>query len=279
MPTWLVKESLPLLSTFITAIVNASITQNCFPRMWKHAIVTPLPKMANADAFDPKHFRPVCGLPFLSKVLERIVLSQLTSYLNTNSLLPHYQSAYRKGHSTETALLKVFTDVIDATDSGDIALLSLLDMSAVFDTVDHLILLERLSRSFGFSDQTIDWIKSYLGGRSQSVHVSGDSSNSRSVTSGVPQGSVLGPIAFVLYTSDLEAIAQKHGSSCHCYADDSQLYMRGCMDDYVRLGDGTISCMCEIEAWMRSNRLQLNPAKTQFIWHIYVASFSVLTHT
>src|SRR6218665_2486260 len=151
-------------------------------------------------------------------------LKQSTEYLSGNRLLPRFQSAYRRGHSTETALLKVFSDVVNAIDSGQLALLSLLDMSAAFDTIDHYILMQRLSLSFGIKDRALSWLESNIKGRTQSVHLSRDETSPRLVTCGVPQGSVLGPLLFVLYTADLERIIETHGLLHHCYADDTQLY-------------------------------------------------------
>jgi len=142
LPTWLMKEATPLLAPFIARMFNHSFAIGRFPSTWKHAIVKPLLKQAGAEESSPANFRPVSNLSFISKVLERIANKQLTEYLSGNRLLPRFQSAYRRGHSTETALLKVFSDVVNAIDSGQLALLSLLDMSAAFDTVDHDILMQ-----------------------------------------------------------------------------------------------------------------------------------------
>ena len=150
---------------------------------------------------------------------------QIENYLSEANLLPSHQSAYRKHHSTETALLKVCSVIISNLDMGDCALLAFLDLSAAFDTVDKRILLERLSRSFGIDDIALKWFQSYLTNRTEYVLFNGIKSSKRVVQFGVPQGSVLSPLLFVLYTSDLERIAEKHNLDAHFYADDSQLYI------------------------------------------------------
>ena len=115
------------------------------------------------------NFRPVSNLSFISKLLEKVVSRQLVNYLDVSRLLPKFQSAYRADHSTETALLRVHSDLVAASDAGKISLIALLDLSAAFDTVDHAILLERLSTEFGLRGDVLSWIESYLTGRQQSV--------------------------------------------------------------------------------------------------------------
>ena len=138
----------------------------------------------------PCNFRPVSNLMFVSKVFERIINQQLSDYLVEHHLLPEFQSAYRRGYSTETALLRVMSDIVNAIDSGQVALLSLLDLSAAFDTVDHEILIQRLNRSFGISNEALQWIRSYLTNRTQTVHLMGDQSHPRSVLCGVPRARI-----------------------------------------------------------------------------------------
>ena len=126
-------------------------------------------------------------------------------------MMPTYQSAYRKFHSTETALLRLYNDLLVATDRGQVSGLCLLDLTAAFDTVDHELLLYRLDRMFGVRGQSKEWFKSYLTGRSYSVVYGGTTSTVIQVTCSVPQGSVLGPLLFILYTADLADLASKFG--------------------------------------------------------------------
>src|SRR6218665_2371961 len=166
---------------------------------------------------------------FLSKLLERVVSVQLTHYLSLAGRLPLPQSAYRKFHLTKVALalLKVLTDLIDAIDVGDHASLCLLDLSAAFDTVDHDALTKRLTRTYGLRPTALDWLRSYLLDRRQSVFYDGVSSSVSRLVCGVPQGSVLGPPLFLLYTTDVGELAASLGLSSHFYADGSQLYTWG----------------------------------------------------
>jgi len=168
---------------------------------------------------------------FFSKLLERVVSVQLTDYLSSAGLLPVHQSAYRKFHSTETAFLKVVTDLTEAIDAGDHALLGLLDLSATFDTVDHDVLIECLVRTNGLHLTALDWLRSCLLDRQQSVFYDGVSSSVRCLICGVPQGSLLGPLLFLLYTADVGELAASLGLSAHFYANDSQLYTWGHLMD------------------------------------------------
>ena len=150
LPTWLLKECASTVAPFITRILNMSLTGGDFPSPWKHAIVTPLLKKAGLDDSIVSSYRPVSNLSHLSKIRERIVHHHVISHLEEFKLLPDFQSAYRHGHSTETAALKVYTDLINAISNGNFALLSLLDLTTAFDTVDHNILLHRLEITFSF---------------------------------------------------------------------------------------------------------------------------------
>ena len=167
-------------------------------------------KKTGLDPDQPENYRPISNLPFLSKVLERVVFSQIEHYLNTFNLLPRHQSAYRRYHSTETLLARVVSDLISEASNGKHTLLAMLDLSAAFDTVDHNILIQRLSLTFGITDTALQWFTSYLSERYQSVHFAGNTSPSTPVVCGVPQGSVLGPLLFLLYTSDIGSISSKH---------------------------------------------------------------------
>ena len=134
------KKFSNLLAPFIALLFHVSLTTGQFPDSFKHAIVIPLLKKYNLDKFSLKNYRPVSNLPFLSKLMEKAVQTQLQRHLDSNSLMPPLQSAYRACHSTETALLKIFNDVLLAADKGEITALCMLDLTAAFDTVDHDVL-------------------------------------------------------------------------------------------------------------------------------------------
>ena len=197
LPTKLLKTNVDILSPVITQIVNSSVTSGKFPSSQKSAIITPLLKKASRDPESLKNYRPiVSNLTFVSKFLERMVAKQLHNHFSQHQLYEKHQSAYRKRHSTETALTCVQNDILRAIDYSKVTVLVLLDLSAVFDTVDYNFLLERL-KQYGTAQS---WFKSYLEERSQKVHLHRSSSASSSLRFGVPQWSVLGPILFTIYT-------------------------------------------------------------------------------
>jgi len=136
-------------------MLNASLQQGYVPSIFKSAFITPLLKKPDLDSADVKSYRPISNLSVLSKLLERLVARQLLDYLNAHHLLPDCQSAYRSYHSTETAILKVMSDILLALDSGDLAMSTLLDLSAAFDTVDHYILLKHLNISYGITHSVL----------------------------------------------------------------------------------------------------------------------------
>ena len=136
-----------------------------------------------------------------------------------------FQSAYKKFHSTETALIKVQNDIFIQIDKKNCVALLLLDMSAAFDTVDHKLLIARLSNRFEIKGQALKWFESYLYDRKQFVIINNVKSNTKPLQCGVPQRSVLGPILYLLYTAPIGDIIQRHGLQYHLYADDIQLYL------------------------------------------------------
>ena len=162
------------------------------------------------------------------------------------------QSAYRAGHSTETALIKVKADLLNAIDNKEVICLVHLDLSVAFNTFDHQILLDRLKKMFGFTGLVINWIACYLLGRSQKVVVGDAKSPSAPLSCGVPQGRILGPILFTLYTIPLRKMCTKHGVTYHLYADDQQLYLAfkpsnaGAKEQCIQQLEG---CIEEIHKW------------------------------
>ena len=175
----------------------------------KAAYVTPLLKKVGLDPADVSSYRPISNLWVMSKLLECRVAKQLVGYLTASGLLLRLQSAYRAHHSTESAVLKVMTDILRALDTGNLAVLTLLDLSAAFDTVDRATLLPRLSVTFGLDGAVLSWFRSCLSGRTQFVHWGSSKSASSILSLGVPQGSVLGPILVLLYTVDFLGLIEQ----------------------------------------------------------------------
>jgi len=275
-PTFLLREFIDVLLPFITRMVNASLQQSRLPDSQKHAIVTPLLKKPGLDTADMNNYRPVSNLSFMSKLIERAVVNQLHEYLTAYNLLPRLQSAYKKGHSTETALLRIWSDMLMAADGKKVTLLGLLDMSAAFDCVDHSILLDRLRAVFGIEGAALEWIRSFLTGRTQQIAYNDERSTTSSVLYGVPQGSVLGPLLYVLYTAPLFNIIAQHRVDVHQYADDIQLYLTVSLSmppneeedeaAAAAAAERLSACIIDVEAWLKGSRLRLNPDKTQFMW-------------
>ena len=266
LPTDILLDLIDIILPYISTMCNASLREGILPASQKAAIITPILKKANLDADDVKSYRPISNLTFISKVIERIVAEQIKTFLAESNLMPPLQSAYRPGHSTETATLKVLSDILDATDSQKTTLLGLLDMSAAFDTVDFEILLRRLETSYRLSETVLKWLTSFVTGRTQAVSFDGNTSSPVKLICGVPQGSVLGPLLFVMYAAEVMKIAQKHGVCIHAYADDLQTYVSCNAVDQQAAVTQILSCVEGIDEWMSSNRLKLNADKTEFIW-------------
>ena len=230
----------------------------------KIARVKPLLKNSKLGHDDLKNYRPVSNLSYISKLLERVVVRRLNSHMNSNNLHEPLQSAYKAGHSTETTLLKVHNDILTNMDNQSGTVLVLLDLSAAFDTIDHSVLFERLENIIGVTGIALNWFKSYLDERSQQIQI-GDVISLVSVLLffRVPQGSVLGPLLFLIYTLPLGVIIKRYNLMLQIYADDTQIYLA------VKPSNANISteqmemCLLDIHQWMSSNILKLNSTKTE----------------
>lgn len=192
---------------------------------------------------------------------------RLETHIEAHDLHDKFQSAYRPYHSTETALLRVQSDITNALDQGCSVALVMLDLSAAFDTIDHSLLLQRLETMFGINGNALQWFSSYLSGRNQSVSINGDLSEPRLLDFGVPQGSVLGPKLYCLYTKPVSDIFQKKKMDYHCYADDSQMYVFiKPKDEWSGKQTSIESCVNDVSLWMEQNMLKLNDSKTEVMF-------------
>ena len=264
-PTRLLKSCLDALLLPITTLINLSISNSTFPDDFKLAIVTPLHKNHSLPTQDLSSYRPISNLNFISKILERVIHNRLNQHLASFHSLSPFQSAYRKLHSTETALLRIYNDLLVSISQQKLSALVLLDLSAAFDTIDHNILLTRLTSNFGISGSALSLIASYLSNRSQSVSIQSHLSISASISTGVPQGSVLGPLLFCLYTTPLTYLFSDSPVSYHLYADDTQLYISFSASDSLPNLSTLSSTLDTVFDWFTANRLSVNPSKTEFL--------------
>ena len=267
----------------ITHIINLSITQKTFPVAWKTAKIIPLHK--KDDFTDPKNYRPVALLSIFSKILERSVFLQVMKYMEENNLLHPSHHGFRSKHSTATALLEMYDVWVDAFDEDKLTAVVMLDLSAAFDVVDTNILLGKLEL-YGFHEHVVSWFRSYLTNRHQRVYVDGVLSDPKEVHAGVPQGSILGPLLYIIFTNDLPEVIHDHGppephpqdpqgsskiynvscKSCGgicCFADDSTLSVSN--KDPVQLQEDINIRYKVISAYMAMNKLFLNSDKTHLL--------------
>ena len=266
-PTDILKHCLKELLPIITLLINRSLSTGIMPSAFKQALVIPLLKKPNAD-IEPKNFRPVSNLPFLSKVIERIVIDQMSAHCQLHNLNQALQSAYRCHHSTETALLKVTNDILQGFDRQNATIMALLDLSAAFDTVNHAIYIDRLSSDYGFEGAPLSWMSSYLSQRSQQVVVNGKRSESVHLSTGFPQGGGAGPWAYSRYTQPIARIIQLFSILYHFFADDTQLYKQfrtSNVRDQLSAKELLEKCIHGVSQWMQLNRLKLNMNKTECI--------------
>ena len=264
-PTFLLKKCIHVLLPVITKIINLSFAMARVPACFKLAAVIPLLKKVFLDPEVFKNLRLVSTLPFLSKTLERAAGKRMKVHKDTKKLNEKNQSAYREGHSTETALVRIQNDVLRAIDTKRCVFLVLLDMSAAFDTVDHSVLLNRLSNRFGIQGLALQWIESYLGDRKQFVLVHGTKSDLQKLDCNVPQGSVLGPGLFGDYSSPVGDIYRDHDVDYHQYADDNQAYLSFSIGEEEVMLHRLERCIHDVRLWMATNYLKVNDEKTEFI--------------
>ena len=264
-PSKLLIECLDSTLPSLTDLFNSSLASGIVPQCFKSALVTPILKKMCLDHNDLNNYRPVSNLCFIAERLEKLVLSQVSSYLNSHNLYNTCQSAYGPGHSTETALLKVVNDLFLSLNKDNISVLALLDFSSAFDTIDHTIQVYRLHTDFGFTDTVLQWFSSYLTDRTHYVSLSNHCSDLAPVHSDVPQGSVLGPILFTMYTKPLSAIIDSHSIMHHSFADDLQLQMSAPPDRISELLHSMQSCIGDVNACATANMLKLNDSTTELM--------------
>ena len=273
MDTWIIKLVAKDILPAITPIVNLSIVQGEFPSIWKLAKVVPLLK--KGDHLTPKNYRPVALLPIFSKILEKAIFLQLVEYLDANALLHPNHHGSRHHHNTATALIQMYDQWLEEVEEDMMVGVMMIDLSAAFDMVDHGLLMRKLEL-FGLDENAVKWVSSYLSQRYQSVCVDGCLSPPLPVDCGVPQGSILGPLFYVLFTSDIPDLVHDHPvdyqapqpycpqcGSTVCYVDDCT-YSHGDKDPAI-LSETLSAQYKKISNYMAANKLVINADKTHLV--------------
>ena len=266
-PTSGVKTLINCLALPISVIINKSFSAGFVPSSMKKALIRPRLKEPTLDPEINSSYRPVSNLS-LSKIVEKAANKQLDVHLEANSLLDDSQSAYRQHHSTETLLVKVQNDILESLDRGYATILVMLYISAAFDVVDHQRLLRRHEEVFGISGPALEWLASYLEGRTQCVVIGNEQSDFVNIEFGFPQGSVLGGKKFTMYSTPLGKIILHHDVEQKRYADDTQKYLSFCLKDPAALQSAISKIQIslgDVQLWMSANMLKMNNGKTKLI--------------
>ena len=255
---FLLKELINVIKEPLTTIFNKSLSAGIFPDLMKLARVIPLFK--NGEPSNVDNYRPISLLPVISKVLEWIVYQQLTLYLENNGILYPKQFGFRKGHSTSDAVVNLIGDTLRAIDNGLMVLSVFIDLQKAFDTVSYQKVWEKLAL-MGVCDTEMNWIKSYMTGRSQYMDVNGVSLSTKGLSIGVAQGSLLGVLIFQLFINDLPKSLRY--SMSILYADDTTIYLVGrswkCMIAKMQ------NDLNNLSKWLSVNNLKLNVKKTKVL--------------
>ena len=256
-----IDKVLKPLASYYCSIVNSSFNEGKFPQTEKFSCVKPRIK-GKCNPEELSSYRPLYNTSFLSKVLESAALAQLLDHLKKFESFPRVQSAYREFHSVETATCRIYNDLVVRKCNGDCTLLVLLDLSAAFDTVDHDILMRDLSL-LGVQGKVSNWFYSFLNDRDFSVIIGKNESDRAKMVTGVPQGSILGPVLFTVYTIELFYLLDSLNVECHFYADDTQIYFT-----VLDLEQGKAKfheIYTAVESWMFKRKLKLNSGKTEIM--------------
>ena len=264
-PTRLLMSHIHAIVPILQHIGNLCLTTGDFPISCESSIVIPLIKKPGFDREMLKNYRPVSNLSFLSKVIEKVISIRILGHILDNNIVDSFQSAYRAGHSCETALVCVYNDIVTTVGKGNGSFLVLLDVSAAFDTIDHDNLFYILEKYVGIGGSALRLIRSYFSYRTQRVQIDGILSDFAGLLCGVPQGSVLGPMKFCLYSLPLGAIRRHHNIGYHIYADNTQLYISFKCKDPLESLTKLNMCITDIRVWMIKNKLKINDSKTEFI--------------
>lgn len=252
------KMSLPYIVEYLVYIYNLCIEKNVFPSALKEAKVVPVPKSKQLN--DINNYRPISLLPVLSKPLEKHIHKHLHDFLETNKLFHTQQSGFRPKHSCQTALTRIVDNWLLSINKNMMSGALFLDLKKAFDLVDHNILLEKL-KCYHVSENVVSILRSYLQNRKQKVYVNGNFSSQGNIKYGVPQGSILGPLLFLLFINDLPLNVTSSDVNCDLFADDTSLHAAG--KTTTDISNKLQTSLDKIEEWCKENHMILHPTKTK----------------
>jgi hypothetical protein len=255
----LLKISAYYICDSLCTLINTSLVTGIVPDDWKLARVTPIYK-GDGDRLNETNYRPISVIGHIAKLAESEVKEQLVHYLVTNGLITKDQSAYLKHHSTTTCLHRVIYDWQEAINDGEIIGACFLDISKCFDSIDHHLLKIKLTK-YGITGTELDWFCSYLTGRKQVVRCNNVTSDSQAISIGVPQGSILGPILFLIYINDLTQFSGL--SHCNLFADDALFYVN--CKDVKSVENALQGAIDNVSEWYKCNKLTLNVKKSNIM--------------
>ena len=257
-PPKLVKEISKQIVKPLTHIYNQSLLTGVIPNELKIALVTPVFKANSKEEFS--NYRPISVLPCFSKILEKIMYKRVMKYLDMHSMLFQSQYGFRKKHSTNLATIELVTKILQAIDNSEYTIGVFLDLAKAFDTVNHEILLKKLEH-YGIRGIALEWFKNYLTNRKQIIKYKSEKSESLTIKCGVPQGSVLGPLLFLIYMIDISRSSEI--LSIILFADDTNLFFSH--KNLFTLNETMNRELSKIASWLSANKLSLNIKKTHFI--------------
>ena len=253
-----VKCVISLISNPLCIVFNQSLSSGIVPDDMKVARITPIHKKGKID--DVNNYRPVSVLNIFSKILERCIYKRLLNFVNKHDILFKNQFGFRKGHSTSTAILELIHNINQAIDTGEFTLAVFIDLSKAFDVIDHSILLRKLDY-YGIRGLPLKWFCSYLESRKHLTVINNIKSECKTVRCGVPQGSILGPLLFLIYINDITFCTQS--INFILFADDTSIFTSG--KDLLSLYQLVNKQLDNISIWMQANRLILNTEKTNYM--------------